>query len=132
MARIRTKRYETAEISRDRYRELAAVARQYDELKHAEKQWRAGEVDRRGHRCVFWRMPDPTGNEAMRLAQSPYAWKIAAIEQSAAAAAPDICEYILRNVTRGARFEEMDVPCHRNTFFRGRRRFFIELDSRIP
>lgn len=132
VGRVRTKRYEQAGISRERYRELVYAARQYAELKTLEKKWRAGEIDRRNRGCTFWRRADPTGNEAARLAQSPYAWKIAAIEQAAVTAAPDICEYILRSVTRGERFEEMNVPCHRNTFFAARRRFFVELDARLP
>lgn len=55
-----------------------------------------------------------------------------AVRAAAEAADPALCVYILRNVTRRVRYEEMPVPCGINQFFRARRRFFVELDQRVP
>ena len=120
-------------MSRERYLQLAWFARQYDELKRREKAWRAGETERNGAGDVIYSgRPDPTASEGLRLANSPYAWKIAAIEQSAITAEHSLSTCLLANVTRGSRYEEMQVPCGRNQFFAARRRFFEELDARVP
>lgn len=104
------------------------MARQYDQLKAAERRWRAGIYDRRAEGNRPGRgHSDPTAGEALRMASSPYAWKIAAIEQAAMAADMSLFPYILANVTRDMRFEDMDVPAGRNQFFDARRRFFEEL-----
>lgn len=133
MAKVRTKRYEQSGISRERYGQLVWFARQYDELKRREKAWRAGETERGGvGDTLYSGRPDPTAREGMRLVNSPYAWKIAAIEQAVIAAAPGLSACVLANVTRGSRYEEMQVPCGRNQFFAARRRFFDELDARVP
>lgn len=126
-------RLDSSGITRERYNQLKWIAREYDALRRREQAFRRGETDRREGGNGAWRgISDPTAEGGMRLANSPYAWKIAAIEQSAAAADPALCEYVLQNVTRGRRYEELDAPCGRNQFFRARRRFFEELDRRMP
>lgn len=107
-------------------------ARRYEEFRAAARKYENGEYDRvrtgntsgRGH-------ADPTANEAMRRASNPHAWKTAVIEQAAAAADPSLCRYILMNVTKDVRFEDMPVPCGRNQFFAARKRFFVELHARL-
>lgn len=119
-------------ITKERYTELLWASRQYEQLKAAERRRRNGEYDRtasgntpgRGH-------SDPTASEAMRLATGPYAWKIAAIEQSAIAADSRLCKWILKNVTQGITYENMDVPCGRAQFYAARKNYFVELDKRI-
>ena len=124
---------ERSGICRERYQQLLWFARQYDGLKRDERAWRAGEVDRisRGD-TVYSGRPDPTAREGERLAASPYAWKIAAIEQAAIAADAALSRHILSNVTRGRTWEELQPPCGRNQFFAARRRFFDELNVRVP
>lgn len=131
-AKVRANWYETRGICRARYNELMWFARQYDDFKARDRDWRCGIYDRvstgntagRGH-------SDPTAAEAMRLASSPWAWKIAAIEQAAAEAAPEYCQQLLANCTRDICYERMDVPCGRAQFYAARRRFFHALHGRL-
>ena len=53
----------------------------------------------------------------------------AMIEQAARAAEPELWQYILRNVTQGAPYHSLLIPCGRNLFYTIRRRFFAELDK---
>lgn len=119
-------------ISEKRYLQLKWLARQYGELKQQEARFRRGEVDRLSGSGEWNGAPDPTGNAGARLASSPYAWKISAIEQAAIAADPALSPWLLKNVTDGIRLEHLDVPCGRNQFFAARRKFFVELDCRVP
>lgn len=103
-------------------------ARGYDEYRTADRRWRNGEYDRiasgntsgRGH-------SDPTANEALRRTASPYAWKIAAIEQAAAIAAPGYFRELLKNVTGDMTWEVIQPPCGRAQFYAARREFFLAL-----
>lgn len=112
--------------------QLKWFARQYDELKRRETRFRLGDVDRRPGNGGGIGHGDPTGSEAIRMASSPYAWKIAAIEQAAVTASPELCKWILKSVTEGVPLERLQPPCGKNQFYAARRRFFIELDSRMP
>lgn len=133
MARVRTKRFEKDGKTRERYWQLVWFARQYDELKRRERAWRAGDTDRSmAGDAMYSGRPDPTAQEGMRLASSPFAWKIAAIEQAAVAAAPAYSAHVLMSATRGCTWEELGPPCGRNQFLAARRRFFDELDVRVP
>lgn len=58
--------------------------------------------------------------------------KAAAVEAAAEAADHALAQYVLRNVTEKARYEEMPIPSGVNQFFRARRMFFVELDTRVP
>ena len=53
----------------------------------------------------------------------------AMIEQAAKTAEPVLWPYILRNVTQGAPYHSLLIPCGRNLFYTIRRRFFAELDK---
>ena len=105
-------------------------ARGYAEYKAADRKWKSGEYDRiatgnvagRGH-------SDITASEAIRRASSPAAWKIAAIEQAAISAAPDLCKWLLKNVTQDMSWELIGPPCCRAVFYAARRRFFFELHN---
>lgn len=115
-------------ISEERYSELKAMARRYDELKKLDGQWRRGELDRKNDGNTAWRgHSDPTAREGERLASNPYAWKVAAIERAAVLADAEICRWLLRNVTQGIAYEKVNPPCSRERFFKARRNFFVEL-----
>lgn len=61
----------------------------------------------------------------------PKALKDAAlIEQASREAEPNICQYILKNVTQGVPYEYMDVPCGRRQFYEQRRKFFYLLSKK--
>lgn len=117
-------------ISGDRYTELKYMCRQYDAMKSKLNRIRMGIDDpspRKGNSAA--QVKDPTGNNAARAADSWCARRIGAIEQAARVADPSLSKYILSNVTRDVRYEEMPVPCGINQFYRARRRFFWELDQ---
>ena len=133
MSKVRTRRMEKSGITRERYNELVWFARQYEHLKRQEWAYRIGDVDRVEGGNGHWHgVSDPTGNGGVRLASSPYTWKINAIEQSAIEADPSLNAYILANVTGRMRYEEMAAPCGRNQFFAARKRFFEALNLRVP
>ncbi len=127
-AKVRANWYEERGISKARYCELMWFTRQYDDYKAEERRWRNGEYDRiasgggagRGH-------SDPTAGEAMRLTSSPWAWKIAVIEQAAVLAAPEFCNDLLKNVVRDMTWEYICPPTGRKPFYEARKRFFLEL-----
>lgn len=116
------------DISEERYSELKAMARRYDELKKLDGQWRRGELDKEYSGNTVWHgHSDPTAREGVRLAANPFAQKVAMIEQAAILADAEICRWVLRNVTQGVAYEKLNPPCDRNRFFRARRKFFVEL-----
>ncbi len=117
-------------ISENRYTELKYMCRQYDDMRSRLDRIRMGIDDpspRKGNSPA--QAKDPTGNNAIRAADSWCARRIRDIEQAARAADPALSKYILNNVTRGIRYEEMPVPCGINQFYSARRRFFWELDQ---
>ena len=125
-------RLDDYEIEPERYHELKWTCRQYDRYKEKLEAMRRGEVDRISKGNGVWHgRSDPVASEAQRLADCFEARRVRAIEQAAVAADPQLCKYILVNVTRNKRFEELGVPCGRNQFFEARRRFFAELDDRL-
>lgn len=132
MAKVRANWYEKRGISRERYRELESISWQYDQLKERARKWQCNEIDRERSGGAWGGRPDPTASEAVRRASNPFAWKAAAIEQAAIAADAGIAKYILQNVTRRTTYEQMDVPAGRRQFFAARRRYFFELNSRMP
>lgn len=131
MARIRADWYERRGISKERYNELIWFARQYDQLKAAQRRWIAAEYDRIAVNASARARTDRTVSEAICGERFPQAWKIAAIEQAALAADAAIYDCILRNVTRDVRYEDMAVCAGRRQFFMARRRFFEELHVRL-
>ena len=125
------KRYEGAGISKNRFLELKYIAMQYDAMVKAEKALRRGEVDRQGSGNQTWRQSDPTGNAAIGIAMRSNAHRIRAIEEAVTAAGPGIYTWLLRNVTRGETYEKLGPPCGRVQFYAARRRFYMELDTRL-
>lgn len=122
-------------ISRERVRELMWACRRYDECRRKAAAIRRGEpVDaprsRRGN--TAWRKPDPTGEAAVRLAGDRYARRVKIIEDSAKAADPSLWRYLISNVCRGVAFQYLNAPCSRPYFTGAKRRFFAELDERLP
>lgn len=53
------------------------------------------------------------------------------IEQSAVEANNDIYIYIIRSVTQGMTYEQLNVPCGRRQFYEARRKFFEILADKI-
>ena len=100
-------------------------------MRAEERKLRRGEIDRTEQGNGVWRQSDPTGNAAIGVAMKSKAHKIRAIEESARAAGPGIYAPLMKCVTRGETFEELDPPCGRAQFYAARRRFYIELDARI-
>lgn len=120
--------YERHGISKARYCELMWFARQYDEYKAADRKWRNGEYDRIATGNTAGRAhSDPTANEAMRIASSPWAWKVGAIEQAAALSAPGFCDALLKNVAQDMTWEYIGPPVARKQFYEARRKFYLEL-----
>lgn len=110
--------------------ELKYLARQYDEMRRQEAKLRRGEIDRPQNGGT-WRQSDPTGNTAIGIAIRSKADRIRAIEDAARAAAPGMVAEMLRCVTRGEKYEDVNPPCGRRQFYCARRLFYIELDARI-
>lgn len=107
------------------------MARQYEAMVKAERALRRGEIDRESGGNRHWRQSDPTGNAAISIAMHSKADKIRAIEESVQAAGPGIYTWLLRGVTQGKTFEQLNPPCGRAQFYQARRRFFMELDRRL-
>lgn len=127
-------RLAAAGITPWRYAELRAICRQYREHKRALERARLGIVDRPRRRAGAWRLPDPTGNAAIRIADMREQKTVRLIEQSAdAVAEPIVAEAIIRNVTEGVPYEHMHKrpPCGRNQFYVLCLLFYIELDARM-
>lgn len=125
------KRLAEAGISEARYQELKQVCRQYRELKRGMDRLRAGIRDRTG-RGSAWRLPDPTANAAVRLADHPWARRVKLIEDCAGKVAePVMAQAILRSVADGMDYDAIRPPCGRAQFYVLRQLFFIELDGRL-
>ena len=120
------------EISPARYRELLYFCRQYDEKK------------RKRDSCYGVGIPVPSDTPRGGCKTSPverqaerairYGADVELIERCAMeAVAPDngIYQYLIMNVTRGARYEDMLPPCGRRQFYQVyRSKFFYHLDLR--
>lgn len=127
-------RLKDAGITPARYDELRAICRQYRECKRRVELARAGIVDRPAHRGGAWRRPDPTGNAAMLLADSPDARRVRIIEGCVnAVAEPAVAGPLLRYVTGGPAYDYMTPrpPVGRNQFYILALLFFIRLDAEI-
>lgn len=110
-------------IDKELYRELRARSRRYDsmvaELQGVRQGFNSHEITG---------MPrdsspgDPTSRRALRAITLRKS--VEEIEQAALAADGTLHEQILNNVTRGVRYEDMDVPCGRRQFYETRRKYF--------
>ena len=103
-------------MSKARYQELAAFARQYSEFIQQRKQYLSGSGS-----------VDKDGTEAADLKT-----KIELIENCAKVACsdcPGIVKYLMQNVTEGTAYERMNVPMYCEGFRLRRKLFFIELNK---
>jgi len=123
-----------AGITPERYWELQAVCRQYPGYVQKVRRARAGIVDRPRRRSGKWRRPDPTGNEAAWVADL-CAWadrRIRLIEACAEGVGPaPVARAILKSVTEGRTYEQLQPPCGRNQFFDARLAFYVRLNEAL-
>ena len=119
-------------LSRNRMKELRAFCFQYDE-------WRQKRAD-----CYTIGSPTisdmPRGGattsivERKAIEAQKYSDKIDKIERAALKASDGsemLYKCLIKCVTRGIRFEHMDVPCGRAQFYSMRRLFFCLLDKEV-
>lgn len=118
-------------ITQARYDELRAICRQYQQYKAEAAAIRRGEIDPRRRRLGAWHQSDPTGNQAVMMADNFARRRAETIEAAAKATDRVLAKYILRSVTEGLRYEYLQPPCGEKQFYRARMRFYIELDMRI-
>ena len=134
MSRQHPKRLRAAGISEYRLTELKAVCRQYPAYKKWLTNARAGIVDRPEGRSSAWHKPDPTGNAAIRIADSMAARRVKLIEQSAnAVSEPIVARGLLKYVTEGTAYDYQHPrpPVGRNQFYILALLFYIEMDRRM-
>lgn len=115
-------------ISTWRYRELYALCRQYPEMQRelaAARELDARCSDGMPHGNT---VTDPTARRAE--AALKIREKIAVIEDAAREADAVNWKELLENVTRGTRYEYLQVYCGRRQFYENRRKFFWLLDQR--
>lgn len=130
MAKIRTVWYEKHGISRMRYQELVLICRRYPEYRAEDLRIRRGEIDRReGGNETARGTPDPTGNRAVRWADSRPRRKMRAIERAAEEACGCFARMMLDHVTAGRPVEAIAPPCGNRAFYQMRREFFVRLDA---
>lgn len=116
------------EISKERYRELLHFCRQYNEWKSRTNYGlTATSVDGMPHGSSI---SDPTVQQALK--NEKYSTNINLIENTCKEADSEIWKYLLRNVTTGITYEEMQVPRGRVQFYNSRRKFFYMLDLKRP
>lgn len=99
-------------FSIERYDELKAIARQYNEYK-----------------SLALRVA--TGKKTSTPRPEDYAHRIWAIESASVAAAGEIAEYLLLHTAKEQTFEQIHPPCDRRQFYYYRKRFFEELNKRL-
>lgn len=102
--RTRTVWYEKRGITRQRFFELEAIAKQYDFYK-------TGEIQLSLQNKMLQRYLDRAN----------------AIETAAQIAGGECWPYILETVSSGKKYSDMHPPCTERTFHAMRRRFFAEL-----
>lgn len=136
MKRKHPARLTAAGIDEARYLELRALCRQYPRDKRRLHDVRAGIVDRTEGGCTAWKPPDPTGNQAARLADETR-WlerRVALIEDCA----ENICREgrpalrwaLIKRVSLNLTWEELSPPMGRNQFYDLALSFYIELNWR--
>lgn len=118
-----------AGISQWRYRELKAFCMQYDEKKHEAQQLLGLHARRLNGKSGRKDAVDETALTVIRREQLVKDCEM--IEQAAQKADPISKDAIIRNVTRGIRFEESCYYGERTSFYRARERFFIILDRML-
>ncbi len=128
MKKDRDLKLQNYNMSPNRYRELKFFCKQYREkqlqLRSITELSLPGFDGARGGNKIS----DRTGDTALRRIQLEKELEI--IEQSAMEAGDELYPYILSNVVGGVRYEHLEVPMSRASFFRRRKRFFEILSGR--
>lgn len=114
MAEKRDLMLEEYGISQNAYRELLYFCKQHDEKKRAME----------NHYLVQSSMYKQENKESKALI---FARDVQLIENAAKKIAPFYHRELLKNVTKGIPFEQLDIPYGRNQFFKERRKFFLEI-----
>ena len=113
-------------ISRNRYRELYYFCRQYKE--NERKLRECYEITSRTQSEVKTKnKKDPTAIAAAKAAE--LTGKLRLVEQAAIEAAPNVYQWLIRNVTEEIPFSVLNPPCGEASFREMRRKFFYILDK---
>lgn len=116
-------------IGTERYRYLNYFCKQYPMWKNVKGNYGLKAVNSDG-------MPHASGlsnpTEAQAMRNQKYHSNIILVETTCKEADQEIWQYILKNVTEGATYEMLDVPCGRRQFYNSRRKFFYMLDLKLP
>lgn len=129
--RLREMTWDDYGISRHRYKELQAFCLQYDEKK--------SKINRDVGGMSYDGMPRGSSKgdslEKNAIQNVNYENDCKMIEQAAIAAAPDIYPYIIKSVTEGLTYEEVEyqeelgkIPMGKTDFYAHRRLFYHFLD----
>ncbi len=113
------------DIGRDEYLELVYFCRQYPD-----KKVRLQCAISSGNQALSGMPHNPNVGDpvyASMIRRMPDMIDCELIEQSAIAAAPDMYQYLIRNVTLGEPFYKLNAPCCQTTFTKYRRMFFYIL-----
>ena len=112
-------------ISRAKYNELKYFCMQYEEKKQElHKSYGLNAVVSDG--MPKGNLPgNPVENQAIQ--NTMLQADVELIEQTAMEAAPDIYQWLLKNVTDGIGYDYLDVPLSRNRFYDCRKYFFYLL-----
>lgn len=125
MAEKRDLMLEEYGVSQNAYRELLYFCRQHDEKKRAMENYYFIQVSIYKQRSIENKID--MSNEIKDAKAKTFAKDVDLIENAAKKVAPFYHKELLKNVTQGIPFEQLDVPYGRNQFFKERRKFFLEV-----
>ena len=118
-------------ISKQRYSELRAFCLQYPERQTALKDIRSlSGVATDGEAVQGGKIGNPTESAALRAAQ--YTEKMRIVEKALSQTVGEdknIYAPLLLSFTRGIRYENLNIPISRATYFDYRKAFFVNLDK---
>ena len=118
-------------ISGERYKELLAFCRQLDEYKQELKHCYDISAITISDMPKGKGVSSPTEKKALKAVK--YREYIEMIESSAAEAGKNnnsLAEALIKNICFGVRYEYLNCPLSRNSFFRARRSFFYILNEK--
>lgn len=118
-------------ISQQRYAEMRAFCLQYPEWQAALRDIRnITAVNTSNEAVQSGSVGNTTESAAIRALQ--YSKKIDAVERALKTVVGDeknIYEPMLRSLTHGIRYDNLDIPVSRDTYFQYRTAFFVNLDK---
>ena len=115
-------------ISKDEYLQMKHMCRNYDKMKRDLADCRSLKIRQPDGMPRGYDISDPTARAAEKSAK--LSKNIKDIEQAAIEASPDLYPYLLKSVTKGVPFFQLEVPQGRNQFYETRRNFYIILGKR--